>query len=48
MAGSLEAKPLTVLCARVSELRQTETGGFKRTRFPFSFYRPDTFQTNRR
>ncbi len=43
VAESLFAKPLTVVCAQKNELRQTETGGFKRTRFPFLFYLPDPF-----
>ena len=43
VAESHFAKPLTVLCATKNKLRQTETGGFKQNRFPFLFYRPDTF-----
>ena len=40
-AESLDAKPLTVLCATMGGFRQTETGGFRQTRFPFLFCRPD-------
>ena len=40
VAESLDAKPLTVLCAMMGGSTQTETGGFKQTRFPFLFCRP--------
>jgi hypothetical protein len=39
-AVSLDARPLTVLCATMGGFRQTETGGFRQTRFPFLFCRP--------